>query len=313
MESSAGSPTESLARKMGRKSSSHLGSTDRDLPTASIVKEKPLGWLGWVGFCAAAWLVSVVLQIAFDIAGNKLSPGLSVTFALIIVFVGHHLFKAIRGPALDAGTRIAKADLTAVSPSSEFVDHATERTSTSEPIIGEAREEFWSKALAEFNSAERRAGIWAKAFSEAQGNESAAKASYLKYRAVQMEQEHRTLIADRQREAAEKMRSTLVAAQEVTPVAMQEVSASKHETPAIVAVISVAIVLGLCYWIVVPAKEGTLTERRATPECRATKSTAAAFRREFPDEMHGGIPYRDMSDRQLIDMICEDLRSSQTR
>lgn len=52
------------------------------------------------------------------------------------------------------------------------------------------QEEFWSSALAEFDSSERRPGLWARAFAEAQGNEAAAKANYLRYRASELQVTH---------------------------------------------------------------------------------------------------------------------------
>lgn len=50
-------------------------------------------------------------------------------------------------------------------------------------------EDCWAAALAEFDSAARRPGLWAKAFSQADGNEAIAKAGYLRSRAVELEGE----------------------------------------------------------------------------------------------------------------------------
>lgn len=47
-------------------------------------------------------------------------------------------------------------------------------------------EKYWAAALFEFDAGERRAGLWARVFSEAQGNEAQAKASYLKVRAAEL-------------------------------------------------------------------------------------------------------------------------------
>lgn len=47
-------------------------------------------------------------------------------------------------------------------------------------------EELWAIALSEFESDTRRLGLWAKCFSESNGNESEAKAAYLRERARQL-------------------------------------------------------------------------------------------------------------------------------
>ena len=65
----------------------------------------------------------------------------------------------------------------------------------------EPDEEMWTKALIEFEGPSRRTGLWAKAFSEAQGNDSAAKAFYLRYRATELAQE-RHLTDERDAEIA---------------------------------------------------------------------------------------------------------------
>lgn len=69
-------------------------------------------------------------------------------------------------------------------------------------------ERFWSDALAElegtsrqpapceFDGTLRRPGLWARAFSEAQGNEAIAKATYLRLRATELAHEHQ-LLAER--------------------------------------------------------------------------------------------------------------------
>jgi hypothetical protein len=50
-------------------------------------------------------------------------------------------------------------------------------------------EDYWAVAMAEVEGAQRRPGLWAKAFAEAQGNEDAAKANYIKWRVVQLKDE----------------------------------------------------------------------------------------------------------------------------
>lgn len=50
-------------------------------------------------------------------------------------------------------------------------------------------EAFWALALGEFDSKSRRPGLWAKLFSEAQGNEAIAKANYLSERVTELKEE----------------------------------------------------------------------------------------------------------------------------
>lgn len=53
-------------------------------------------------------------------------------------------------------------------------------------LASQPDESYWAEALGEFDGPNRRAGLWAKAFSESQGNESLAKAQYLRDRALQL-------------------------------------------------------------------------------------------------------------------------------
>ena len=70
--------------------------------------------------------------------------------------------------------------------------------------VVEPSEECWSAALSEFESGDRRPGLWAMVFSDAQGVESVAKANYLRHRAADLEQEHHARLLDQAREAKER-------------------------------------------------------------------------------------------------------------
>ena len=50
-------------------------------------------------------------------------------------------------------------------------------------------EKLWAQALAELEGGNRRSGLWAKVFADAQGNEAAAKANYLRDRVRQLSEE----------------------------------------------------------------------------------------------------------------------------
>ena len=60
----------------------------------------------------------------------------------------------------------------------------TEVTGKSVNKISE--EEYWEKSFTEFNSSQRKEGLWAKCFAEANGDENIAKANYLKVRTTQL-------------------------------------------------------------------------------------------------------------------------------
>jgi formylglycine-generating enzyme required for sulfatase activity/uncharacterized membrane protein YhaH (DUF805 family) len=65
-------------------------------------------------------------------------------------------------------------------------------------------ETFYEKAFNELESADRKVGLWAKVFAEAQGNESLAKASYLKIRSGQLANEHKQVLLEEERQRQEK-------------------------------------------------------------------------------------------------------------
>jgi hypothetical protein len=52
-------------------------------------------------------------------------------------------------------------------------------------------EGLYSQVVDELRRAGPRPGLWAKAFAEARGNDSEAKALYLKYRVIQLREEQR--------------------------------------------------------------------------------------------------------------------------
>lgn len=56
---------------------------------------------------------------------------------------------------------------------------------TNSPI----EDKYWEQAFHEFNVGDRAVAIWARAFSEAEGDENKAKARYLMMRAIQLQQE----------------------------------------------------------------------------------------------------------------------------
>ena len=73
-------------------------------------------------------------------------------------------------------------------------------------------EECWSMAIAEFDSTSRRAGLWARMFSEAEGNEPIAKAGYLRHRATELHRDEIARIEQEAQRSKEQARDAALAA-----------------------------------------------------------------------------------------------------
>jgi formylglycine-generating enzyme required for sulfatase activity len=65
-------------------------------------------------------------------------------------------------------------------------------------------EAFYEKAFNELESEDRKVGLWGKVFAEAQGNESLAKANYLKIRSGQLANEHKQSLLEEERQLQEE-------------------------------------------------------------------------------------------------------------
>lgn len=74
-------------------------------------------------------------------------------------------------------------------------------------------EEFWSEANAELESTSRRPGLWARVFSESKGNESLAKANYLRHRALELQQQQDAQLEQARRDVEEATRVDAIAPQ----------------------------------------------------------------------------------------------------
>ena len=101
-------------------------------------------------------------------------------------------------------TLIAVAD---VSPA------ASERVASAG--VAEDDERLWAQALVEFNGEGRKQGLWAKAFAQSSGNESAAQAQYLSDRVMQLSDERATDIRAEAARLNERQRSEAQAREDV--------------------------------------------------------------------------------------------------
>ena len=116
-------------------------------------------------------------------------------------------------------TRIAHvpSEASAQPPASVLVPTIIAIPRTPEPTSSASarsegpEEQFWSAAFNEFESSSRRTGLWAMAFSETQGNEAVAKATYLRLRARELEREHLVILAASERRDRERLREAELA------------------------------------------------------------------------------------------------------
>lgn len=94
-----------------------------------------------------------------------------------------------RAPTSVAEVRVARPNAagTAVEERNDAVEARVETTPRSAlPRLDNEHEECWATAMAEVEGMNRRPGVWARAFSETDGDEPKAKAAYLKVRVQQL-------------------------------------------------------------------------------------------------------------------------------
>lgn len=75
-------------------------------------------------------------------------------------------------------------------------------------LLSHEVEAFWANALQEYEGPARRPGLFARVYAEGNGDETAAKVSYLRLRVAELEADHRAAVAERQREISRVARET---------------------------------------------------------------------------------------------------------
>ena len=136
--------------------------------------------------------------------------------------------------------------VTTISPVQPF-----NKMTTLEPAINETmqEEDFWAQALEEFESINRKAGLWAKFYAESEGNESQAKAKYLKLRAEQLADEYQKRnLEGHQEKSFEKQRLELDApfsehAQKRAELVSPKLSPSQWSDKLVIGVCVVALII----------------------------------------------------------------------
>lgn len=151
---------------------------------------------------------------AKDIYVNGVIGGVSVAGLILLVGI-YRLGKKIvfksksTAPVRVLLTSTETADSVHSTASKTFVNSSKPSIETVLPVsstvrrvdgipskVVEPSEDCWSSALSEFESPNRRHGLWAKAFAEAAGNEAGAKAAYLGQRANQLHEENEARVAE---------------------------------------------------------------------------------------------------------------------
>jgi hypothetical protein len=100
----------------------------------------------------------------------------------------------------------------------QTLSQSNNKVSSSSINTDESTEEgYWAEAMAELESNQRRPGVWAKAFSEADGDVAKANAAYMKARVKQMHdlvQAEAAKLVSQQRDEAAKTKALALAKQQ---------------------------------------------------------------------------------------------------
>lgn len=88
------------------------------------------------------------------------------------------------------GYEVVKTPLPEASPMVVMAEVPLQDLAPSEMVGVEPMEEFWAQALHECESSAMKAGLWAKAFADANGDDRVAKATYMRLRAMQLQAQY---------------------------------------------------------------------------------------------------------------------------
>lgn len=136
------------------------------------------------------WVTVLIVPIPLALIVGFLGPdvivntyvwtvGIAVGIAYMIIyllFLGILLFRPSAFPK-DIGV----ATMTGKQPSTEAENRENE-TTTGESV-SDIEDKAFAQAAAELNTNQRDAGVWARAYSDAEGDDNRAKALYIRYRA----------------------------------------------------------------------------------------------------------------------------------
>jgi hypothetical protein len=181
-----------------------------------------------------------------------LTLGVAVVFELLIV---RHLPDSKSSQAsVAAPTNAAPqaASRQGLAPRVATADAQADGERTLEERVSEVH---WKRALEELEENNRRAGLWAKSFAEANGDEAIAKAKYLQARASELARAERVAA----QEAARAAEAKRLAEEEAARVALQREYDAKPK--------------GICP----SCKQVILLNAEECPKCHATFGEGASW------------------------------------
>ena len=232
-----------------------------------IVKGGPLGFISGVFFVAVLWVSMCACARRLHDLGVSgwwslavLVPFLNFIFGLYVLFAPGQEHANDHGPSPKSTPTPLLPELAVSMPTSltsRFqIDQSNSAAVNAEVITpmpevskaagAEPMEEFWARALHECDSAAMKAGLWAKAFADASGDERLAKATYMRLRATQLQAQYDTqqqalkLARDQELQAEQERQKTLEAeeAELLAKAERAEALLPKGKCPACDAVIS---------------------------------------------------------------------------
>lgn len=155
---------------------------------------------------SALWLVSVLIWVTY----LQRSKRVRVTFEHCVASEASNGRTEPLYMSRHSGAMGASGLRDQVGMMAQKFDVINSQRHDADPPEADPAEDCWAQALAEYESDRKKPGLWARAYAEAQGDEAAAKAHYLKLRATQLfedyQEQAREVIKQQQaeQEAAER-------------------------------------------------------------------------------------------------------------
>ncbi len=180
----------------------------------------------WIVVLFTVANLAMIVHIAVSSRTAGWQKGAWLVGAFVVPLVPYLIWLVARPSPIDGyateRVRATRPPSSDAVPTSFPSERSIEPTEGAHSATATPEEVFWSIAAEELDGPDRRRGLWAKVFSEAQGNEAAAKANYLKWRVAQLQQEEakrnqqveeaRLAIEERQSQAALAERAKVGAA-----------------------------------------------------------------------------------------------------
>lgn len=191
---------------------------------------KPTKTIYWFSLLAALFF-SIILDAGYkEISGLKLSP-----FLMAVVIFGLTFRKpsASKLSTQVAQTKLQSPPITTKLAQTSEISETKKQLPTAQinsmTALTVGNEDLWAQALAEFDSDQRKTGLWAHSYAEADGNEATAKARYIKTRANALIAESEALLLAKQKERAEQ--AQMIEENRLAAIAAKLLSEPKGECP----------------------------------------------------------------------------------